>query len=91
MTYSIYEYQNVTENGQPVEPAFKRTAAQATGAQVAIDPLTRFVAVVPQAAMNLRINGDGSSAAATSDFALELGKSYGFPVVVGGKTWLYGL
>lgn len=90
MAYTIYEYGTVTANGEPVEPPHTRTASQALDAAVRLAAQTVFVAVVPDAAMHLRISAAGT-AATTADHDLEASKTYGFPVAVNARPYLYGI
>lgn len=90
MAYTIYEYAAVAEGGQPIEGDAARTASKAFGAAHKVAATTVYVAVVPDAAMYLRISGDGAAATA-ADHKLEAGKSYGFPVPELGRPSLYGL
>jgi len=87
MALTVYEYANVTEQGDPIEPATLRTSA--ITAPFALSASTRFVGVVSTAAANIRIGDAGSGQTATSaDYGLEAGKNYGFAVRQGGKTWI---
>lgn len=87
MAYTVYEYQ-AHRDGQPVEPAKVRTASKALGAAHALAAGTRYVVVVPDADMYLRISAAGT-AATSADYKLAAGDARGFPVDTGLS--LYGL
>lgn len=78
MTFSIYQYFNVS-HGNPVEPPSVRTAAQAFDADVTLGAATRYVAVCAQADMHLRIGGTPT----TDDHKILAGETRGFPVLPG--------
>ncbi len=90
MAFTIYEFGNVTPWGEPVQPAHTRTASQAAGASVQLAAQTTYVAVVPDADMYLRIAQATGAAATAADYALEAGKTYGFPVKENARPFLYG-
>lgn len=90
MAYTIYQYATVTPDGLPVEPYTSRTAAQAFGAAVQMDASTRYVAVIPDAAMRLRISGDGAVAAQT-DHLIPIDEARGFPIAERARPYLYGV
>lgn len=87
MALTVYEYANVTEQGQPIEPATLRTVNASTPFQ--LQASTRYVGVRSTADTNLRIGGAATGEdATTDDYGVEAGKNYGFPVRAGGKTWV---
>jgi hypothetical protein len=90
MAFTIYEFSNVTQWGEPIQPAQVRTTSQATGTAVKLAAATMYVAVVPDADMHLRISDDGSAGTA-ADYALVAGETYGFPVRQGARPSLYGV
>jgi len=90
MAFTIYEFSNVTQWGEPIQPPQTRTASHATGSAFKLAAETKYVAVVPDADMHLRISDDGT-AGTTADYALETGKTYGFAVRAGARPSLYGV
>lgn len=87
MALTVYEYANVTEQGQPIEPATVRTAAAAT--PLALQASTRYVGVVSTVATTIRVGGASTGEDATSaDYTLGAGENRGFNVRPGGKTWV---
>lgn len=90
MAYTIYEFESVTQQGEPIQPPSVRTASQATGAAVQLAATTVYVSVVPDAAMKLRISPAGATATA-ADYALEAAKNYGFAIRKGARPYLYGV
>lgn len=90
MAYTIYEYQSVTPNGEPVEPPSKRTADQAVGSAVLLEPSTVYVAIKASAGTYIRISSAGS-AATSADHLIPVGETRGFPVAEYARRYVYGI
>lgn len=91
MAFTIYEYDSVDPlTGEPIQPPSTRTASQASGAAVALQNSSRYVAIVAGADMYLRIS-DAGTAATTADHFISAGETKGFPVRRNSTRYVYGL
>jgi hypothetical protein len=89
MAYTIYEYVD-SYVGEGIEPPILRTATKAFGAAHVCQVDTKFVVVVPDADMHLRISAAGSAATA-ADLAIRAGDRRGFHINKGSQAQLYGI
>lgn len=90
-TFTIYEYNNVTATGEPIEPPNARTTAQAFGTAHQLAAQTVYVAVVPDADMRLRISGTSTDEAAATDHKILAYETRGFPVVKRSRPYVDGI
>jgi hypothetical protein len=78
MTVKVYEFDALTEQGEPMHPAPLSTTLS-SGGTVTLDDSTLYVILAASAASYAAIGASGGSAT-SADFNLEAGKSYGFCV-----------
>lgn len=90
-TYTVYEYDRVTPNGEPIEPPNVRTTAQAFGAALRTAADTVYVSVVPDADMRLRISMLSGDTAAATDHKILAYECRGFPVQRRARPYLHGV
>lgn len=89
MAFTIYEYESVTPEGEPIQPPSARTTGCSTGEAYRLAASTLYAGVVSDADMYLRISPAGS-AATSADHKLLAGETYGFPVRKTSRPYLYG-
>ena len=90
MAYTIYEYDSVTNDGEPIQPPSVRSTGRASGQAYQLSKGSVYVAIVADADMYLRISDDGS-AATDDDYFVSAGQTKGFPKQKPAQPYVYGL
>lgn len=90
MAFTLYEYEAVTQNGEPLQPPSARRTALAAGAAHRIAASTVYVAIVPGVDSYIRISETGATATSADHF-IAAGETKGFPVQKRARPYVYGL
>jgi hypothetical protein len=91
MSYTIYEYNRLSGDGEPMEPPLKITYAQATGVAVNLANGTNRVSIIPQAAMHIVFGSNNAVVATANDAPLAANTINRFACKAGSNNWIYGV